>query len=213
MTDFNPVAPRLKNVSKEEVRAFERAYNEYRDSVNQYNQSSLRNQRIVMRKKSQCLDQGLLEVLMIQELTTVNEEGTPVPLEGEALENALVDLMNDILQDSSFDEARVKLFRTAKDLQLNLASEPKTRVISFITSLREKLASLGFARDVGKSPEQYGSIVKTLVAIERCLQPPGLRAWFQSTLDGLANGQMTEQEFMKQLLELFSLFQRTHESL
>ena len=70
MNDFNPVAPRLTSVEKEEVRKFERAYNEYRDSVIQYNQSSLRNQRISMRKRSQCVDRALLEVLMIQELAT-----------------------------------------------------------------------------------------------------------------------------------------------
>ena len=209
MTDFNPVAPRLTSVEKEEVRKFERAYNEYQDTVIQYNQNSLRNQRVTIRKRSQCVDRALLEVLMIQELATVNEQGESVPLQGEALENALVKFMTSILQDSSFDEARVKLFETARDLQMNLASEPKTRVISFITSLREKLASLGFARDVGKSPEQYGSIVKTIVAIERCLQPPGLRAWFQSTLDGSANGHMTDKEFMEHLQELSSLFQRT----
>ena len=102
---------------------------------------------------------------MIQELATENEQGESVPLEGEALENALVNLMNGILQDSSFDEARVKLFKTARDLKMDLASEPKTRVISFMTSLREKLASLRFAKDVGKNPEQYGSIIKTLMLI------------------------------------------------
>jgi hypothetical protein len=127
--------PRLESLSKSKVVSFQKHYDEYVRDVEAMNRNKTVQQRINIRKISECIDQELLDEIL---------EKLQLSLSSPNLDIKIMEFLNTVLSKNNFDAQKLRLAEDLKKITLDSSmDDAEARVLCFKKELRRFLKENG----------------------------------------------------------------------
>ncbi len=185
--------PKLEEVSKQAVVKFFKRFRTYESDLEISNRNKTGQNRINKRRMCECIDPDLLEEIA---------EKLGIELNDRELNQKVVEYLENILKEESFDSQKLKLSEDLAKIMLNPKNEQaEARVLMFKKDLRRVLKENGMVPgEIFQDEVVFGNVVKMLLENGKSINPPEVRAWIKNLLEG-KRGKMIASEFTAALEE------------